>query len=186
MQRKFIFAAALLGACTLVQAAGLDAVKPGLWEVSSKFASSDGQVEAAMAGARAQLENMAPEQRQAMQQMLERNGVQLDLGAGGTLRTRMCMTREMIARRELPLQQGQCTQQVTQASPTHVKVAFNCTQPRASGEGDVTIESPTRYRAHMTLRGEQTQNRPVDTDAVGTWIAADCGSVRPAQAMPTK
>lgn len=190
MKRNALFSttltAALLGACALAQAADADVLKPGLWEVTSKFGSADGQVEAAMAGAREHLANMSPEQRQAMQQMLERNGLQLDLGAGGTLRTRMCMTREMIARRELPVQEGNCTQKVSDESRTHLKVAVNCTKPRASGEGDVFIDSDTRYRARLNFRGEQTQNRTVTSDAVATWVAADCGNVKPAPTRPAK
>jgi len=172
----------LLLACSALPASA-QAMKPGLWEVSSKLSSADGAMQAAMAQAQQQLANMPPEQKGAMQKMLEQHGVQLDLGANGAMRTRMCMTREMAARRELPIQQGDCTQKATPLSSTRVQVSFSCTRPRVSGEGEVTMESDTRYRARMNIRSDE-RNGAVDMDVSGAWLAADCGKLAPVS-LPT-
>jgi len=178
MQHRFTLSALL--ACTLAAAlpASAQDIKPGLWEVNNKVSSSSPQAQAAISEVQRHLASMSPEQRQSMQQMLERNGVQLDIGAGGALQSRMCMTREMIERREFPVQQGNCTQNVTPIADKRLKVAFSCTKPRASGEGEMTVESPTSYRARMRIRSDE-RNETVDMDVNGRWVGADCGSVRP-------
>ena len=154
-------------------------MKPGLWELTNKVGSSNGQMQAAILEARKQLANMSPEQRQSMQQMLEQNGVQLDVGAGGALKTKMCVTREMIERKEVPMQQGDCSYQTTPQGANRLKVSFTCTRPRASGEGDMTVDTPTSYHARMTIHDQDQPDETVDMDVNGRWLAASCGTVRP-------
>jgi len=178
----------LAGACALACAAlpaGAQTMKPGLWEVSNKVSSQDGQMQSAMAMMQKQLANMSPEQRQSMQQMMERNGVQMNIGAGGALTTRMCMTKEMIQRKEFPVAEGDCKQKVTQQSASRMKIAFNCTRPPASGEGELTLDSDTSYRAQMHIKGANGgQQQAVDMDVAGKWLGADCGSLRPVTSIP--
>lgn len=161
-----------------LMAAGPD-MKPGLWEMTNNVSSSNPQTQAAMDEVRRQLAAMAPEQRQAIQQMLEKNGVQADLGAGGALRTKVCMTREMIERKEVPMQEGDCTHKMTPLGANRMKVVFACTRPHASGEGEMTVDSPTRYHAQMRVHSQDQGNQAVDMDINGRWLAADCGNVRP-------
>jgi len=153
-------------------------MKPGLWELNNQVSSSDPNIQSAMSEMQKQLANMSPQQRQAMQQMMDRNGVQIKLGAGGALQSRMCMTREMIERREFPVQEGECKQNLTPVSANRMKVAFSCTKPRASGEGELTMDSDTSYRARVKIRSEE-RSGTVDMDVNGKWLGADCGSVRP-------
>jgi hypothetical protein len=185
MKKSF---ALLAGACALAclaLPAGAQTMKPGLWELSNKVSSQDGQMQSAMAMMQKQLANMAPEQRQAMQQMLERNGVQMNIGAGGALTTRMCMTKEMIQRKEFPVAEGDCKQQVTQQSASKMKIAFSCTRPPTSGEGELTLDSDTSYRAKMHIKGTQGgQQQDVDMDVTGKWLNADCGKLRPINSIP--
>jgi hypothetical protein len=155
-------------------------MKPGLWELSNNVSSADGQVQAALSQMQKQLASMPPEQRKAMQQMLERHGVQLNIGDGGALTTRMCMTKEMIQRREFPVQQGDCKQKMTPVSSSTMKVAFSCSNPPASGEGELTLDSDTSYRAKMHIRrSDGGRQQAVDMDVDGKWLGADCGSLRP-------
>jgi len=175
--------ALLAGACALVCAAlpaAAQEMKPGLWELSNKVSSSDGQLGAAMAEAQKQLASMPPEQRKAMQQMMERNGVQMNIGAGGALTSRMCMTKEMIQRKEFPVQEGDCKQKVTPVSGKRMKIAFSCTRPPTSGEGEMIVDSDTSYRVKMHIKStDGGQQQVVDMDATGKWLGADCGSLRP-------
>ena len=180
--------AVLSGAMVLTCAAlpaGAQTMKPGLWELSNKVSSQDGQMQSAMAMMQKQLATMAPDQRQAMQQMLERNGVQMNIGAGGALTTRICMTKEMIQRKEFPVAEGDCKQKVTQQSASRMKIAFSCTKPPTSGEGELTLDSDTSYRAKMHIKGMQGgQQQDVDMDVTGKWLSTDCGKLRPISSIP--
>jgi hypothetical protein len=169
-------------ACAAVLAlpAAAQDMKPGLWEMSSKVSSPDSEVQAAMSAVQSHLASMSPEQRKGMQQMLERNGVQMDLGDGGAVRTRACMTRKMIQRREFPLQEGNCTQKVTPVSGKRMNVVFSCSKPATAGEGELIVDSDTSYRANMHIRGTEGGNRQeVDVNGTGRWLGADCGGLRP-------
>jgi hypothetical protein len=160
--------------------AGAQDMKPGLWELSNKVSSPDGQLNTAMAEMQKQLASMPPEQRQAMQQMMERNGVQMNIGAGGALSSRLCMTKEMIQRKEFPVQEGDCKQKVTPVSGSRMKIAFSCSKPAASGEGEMIVDSDTSYRVKMHVKGtDGGRQQVVDMDVAGKWLGSDCGTLRP-------
>jgi hypothetical protein len=167
----------ILFAAVSTAAGAAETLRPGLWETTSTLSSTDPQTQAAMSQVQKRLAGMSPAQRQSLQGMLKQHGVRADLDSGGAIRSRVCMTREMIAKQALPVQQGECTQHATTLSPTHVKVAFNCTKPAVSGEGDVTVDDPTHYHAHLTATTAGGQ--AMTAEATGAWVGADCGSVRP-------
>lgn len=173
----------LLLACAFAGSAlpaAAQTMKPGLWSLSNNVTSDDPQIAGAMAMAQQQMANMSPEQREQLQKMMRQNGVQLDIGAGGALQTQLCMTREMAERKEFPVQQGDCKQTFTQQSATRGHIAFSCTKPKVSGEGDLVAESDTSYRAHMKIRSaEQGRNQVVDMDVTGKWLSDNCGTIRP-------
>jgi hypothetical protein len=173
--------------CALALPAGAQTMnmKPGLWELSNKISSSDTQMQGAMAEMQKQLASMPPEQRQAMQQMMERNGMQMSIGAGGALNSRVCMTKEMIQRKEFPVQEGDCKQKLTPAGANKMKVSFSCSKPAASGEGEMSFDSDTSYRAKMHIKGSDGgEQRNVDMDVTGKWLGADCGKLRPISSIP--
>jgi hypothetical protein len=176
---------AILLACACVTLgaalpAGAQNIKPGLWSLSSKVTSSDPAVQQAMSAMQQHMANMPPEQRQQMQQMMQQHGVRLDIGADGAMQTKLCMTREMAERKEFPVQQGDCRQTYTQQSPTRGHIAFTCTKPRVSGEGEVTADNDTSYRARLKIKSEEEgRNQVVDMDVTGKWLSADCGNIRP-------
>jgi hypothetical protein len=177
MASAILLAAA--GACDALPA-GAQTMKPGLWSLSNTMTSSDPQVSQAMSAVQQHMANMSPEQREQMQKMMQQHGVQLDVGAGGALQTKLCMTREMAERKEFPVQQGDCKQTFTQQSATRGHIAFTCTKPKVSGEGDLVADNDTSYRARMKIRSEeQGRNQTVDMDVTGKWLSADCGTVRP-------
>jgi hypothetical protein len=153
-------------------------MKPGLWELDNRVSSSDPQIQSAMSEMQKQLANMSPQQRQSLQQMMDRNGVQLQLGDGGTIHSSVCMTREMIDRKTFPVQGGECSQNVTPLSGNRFKVAFSCTKPRARGAGEISMESDTSYRGRVQITSEE-RSGTVDMDVTGRWAGADCGGVKP-------
>lgn len=153
-------------------------MKPGLWELSSKVSSPDGQMQNMMDEMQKRIAAMPADQRQQMQKMMEKNGVQMQVGASGAMVTRMCMTKEMIARREFPVQKGACTQKVTPVSGNRMKVVLNCTKPAINSEGEMTVDSETSYRATMhTVAANGDVRQAMDMNAVGTWVGADCGTL---------
>jgi hypothetical protein len=187
MKRTTTSALLLLAcSCALALPVGAQTMKPGLWEMSNKVSSADAGTQSALAHVQEQLANMSPEQRQSIQDLMQRNGVQINVGAGGALQTKMCLTREMIERREFAVEEGNCRHKLTPTSGNHMRVAFTCTRPAASGEGEMTIDTPGSYRAHMRVRGTDGNNQTVEMDVAGRWLGAECGSVRPVSMVKGK
>jgi hypothetical protein len=185
--RRSGLAALVLGSMCALPAFA-QAIKPGLWEITNKVASSDGQMQSAMAEMQKQMAAMDPAERKMMEQMMAKQGVQFSVGAGGGLATRMCMTREMAARNELPVQQqGDCTHKRTPGAGGAMKISFTCNNPRTSGEGEVTFQGDTGYRMKMKVTSEAAERPDVVTmDASAKWLGADCGNVKPIQVSGTK
>ncbi len=177
MKARHLLAAAFAVAATTASAQNL---KPGLWEITNKMSGS-GEMGAQMAQAQAQMANLPPDQRKMMEEMMAQRGVKMGAGGpGGGMSVKVCMTREMVERNELPAQQGDC--KTTQQSRTGntMKMAFSCTNPPSSGEGQVTFVSPESYNMKM-LVNTSVQGKPekINMDGAGKWLGADCGTVKP-------
>lgn len=158
-------------------------MKPGLWEVNNKMQSSNGQLEQAMAMVHEQMAQMTPEQRQSMEAMMAKNGMQMPtVGAGGSMSVKMCMTRDMAAQNKMPIQDvGNCTHKRSAVVGNTMKVSFSCSKPDASGEGTVTFNSDTNYAMKMKVT-TSANGKPetMNMDATGRWLGADCGNIKPA------
>jgi hypothetical protein len=176
--RTTLIALLSLGAALALPVAAQD-MKPGLWEQTNNASYSDGKVQANMSDIQKMLANLSPEQRQSVQQMMQKNGVQMDL-ANGAMNSKLCITREMIERKEVPIQEGDCSTRMTPSGANTLHVAFSCTRPHARGEGEMTVDTPSTYHARMQIHNQDQPNQVVNMDVAGRWLAADCGSVRPA------
>lgn len=158
-----------------------ETLKPGLWEVSTRMQSGSGQMEAAMAQMQQQMASMSPEQRRMMQDMMAKQGVGMGGAAPGAgMSVRLCMTKEMVERNEIPVQQGNCRT----TSQSHVgktlKMAFSCSNPSSNGEAEVTIVGPEAYQSKVSVNtsaGGRAER--MNMDSSGKWLGADCGSVKP-------
>lgn len=177
----------LLAAATLAFTAGAFAqtTKPGLWEITNKMQSSSGEMEKAMANMEKQMASMPPEQRKQMQDMMAKQG--MSMGSGGGMTMKMCVTKEMAERNELPQQQqGDCKTTRSPASGSTVKFSYTCAQPPSSGEGVMTFNGDTGYTMKMntttTVKGKPEK---MTMDATGKWLSADCGTIKPI-AVPKK
>lgn len=154
--------------------------KPGLWEISNKIGGS-AEMDKAMAQMQQQMAGMAPAQRKQMEDMLAKQGMSMNAGAGGGLSMKVCMTREMIERNEMPPpQQGDCKSTVSPRAGNTQKISFSCTQPPSSGEGLITYTSNEAYTMKMvtttTVKGKPEK---MTLDGAGKWLSADCGAVKP-------
>lgn len=178
MRIPMMFATLCLLSAAATAAPPLD-MKPGLWEHSFSMSSESGVLETAMAEVQKQLELLPAAQRQMMERMLESQGISLRAG-GSTIR--ICLTPELIARGELPQQEG-CQQEIVEQSSTKLRVRFACTtNPPARGEGEIVLHSDTHYSGKATL---DTQIAGVaermQIQQGGKWLSADCGDVKPAR-----
>ena len=147
MKPRHLAAAALaIFAC----AAGAQNLKPGLWEVTHKMQTGSGQMEQGMAQMQQQMAGMPPEQRKMMEEMMAKQRRQGAAPAGG-MSVKVCMTKEMVEKNELPAQQGDCTTTHQSRSGNTMKMAFSCTNPPSTGEGQVTFKSPEAYSMKMVM-----------------------------------
>ncbi|HZY16918.1 MAG TPA: DUF3617 domain-containing protein [Ramlibacter sp.] len=179
MKTLLPFVAAL--ACSAALPAAAQTLKPGLWELRHK-ANGNPEVDRAMADLQKQMAGMPPEQRRQMEAMMGRQGVQMSPAAGGGMAVRMCLTREMVERNELPANQGDCKTSQQQRSGNTLKMAFTCTRPPSSGETQVTFNGPEAYTSKTTVTTTTDgQSEKTTVEGSGRWLGADCGSVQPIQ-----
>ena len=143
-----------------------------------------GQSGKEMAQAQQQMANMSPEQKKMMQDMMAKQGVSMDAGGGpGVVNVRVCMTKEMAERGDVPAAQGDCKNTLSPRSGNSMKFSFSCANPPSSGEGQIVFVSPEAYTTKVTVN-TVSQGKPekISMDGAGKWLSADCGAVKP---MPT-
>ena len=179
MKSKPVLVAALM---LVVSAAGAQSLKPGLWEVSHKMQTSgDPKGGDRTAQTNQQMANMPPEQRKKMEEMMAKTGAKTGSGApGGGMSLRVCMTKEMVERNEVPAQQGDCKTTQQSRSGNTVKTAFSCSKPPSSGEGQITFVSPEAYTTKMVMTSMASgKPQKIDMEGSGKWLGADCGNIKP-------
>jgi len=170
--KRLLMSLAMLAA---VQASA-QTVKPGLWELTNKIKTGDAQTDSAVSAALSQLAALPPEQRARVQAMMAQNGVSMpQAGSDGSLKLTACVTPEMAARKELPLnQKGKCTSK-QDAVPGGLNVSFTCTDPASSGTGQIRFQGDNAYTMTMNVinnSGAGPQNATVES--TGRWLSASC------------
>jgi hypothetical protein len=165
--------------------ASAQTMKPGLWEFNTKM-QADGKMGQDMTKAQQRMANLPPERRKMMQDMMAKQGVTVGNDGPGTMGARVCMTKEMVERNEIPSQKDGCKQTASPRSGNTMKISFTCTNPPSSGEGRITFVSPEAYTMNMTMN-TLVEGKPqkVNMDAAGKWLSADCGAIKP-RGMPKK
>src|SRR6185436_4105590 len=145
MKIQHVVAAALLSALPLSAAA--QTLKPGLWEVTNRM-QGNAEMDKSMAQMQKEMAAMSPEQRKMVEEMMGRQGPRM--GAGGTS-ARMCMTKEMVERNEIPSERSDCKTTSQARTGNTMKFAFACTNPPSSGEGQFTFVSAEAYTSRMAI-----------------------------------
>ena len=161
--------------------AGAQSLKPGLWEVTNRMQGGSGQMENAMSQMQQQMASMPPEQRKMIEEQMAKSGVKMgSAGPAGGMSVRICMTREMVEKNEVPAQQGDCKTTSQSRSGNTMKMAFACTNPPSSGEGQVTFSGSEAYTSKMAI-STQVDGKPekVNMEGLGKWLGADCGNIKP-------
>jgi hypothetical protein len=171
MKRALISLAMLAAAHASAQT-----IKPGLWESNSKIKTGNAQTDQAMSMAMQQLANMPPAQRAQLEAMMKQNGVSMPRqGADGGMAITACVTPEMAARKELPLnQKGKCTS-TQEAVAGGINIAFTCTEPASSGNGQIRFDGDTAYTMTMNVTNSTGSGpQKVVVESSGRWIGATC------------
>lgn len=166
--------------------AAAQTLKPGLWEVRQKMQGS-GEMNQAMADMQKQMAAMPPEQRKQMEAMMAKQGVQMGSAPGGAMSLKMCMTKEMAERNEIPANQGDCKTTSQQRTGNTMRMSFTCTKPPSSGETQFTFTSPEAYTMKMTATTTASgKPEKVTMEGSGKWLSADCGNIKPMAPPPKK
>jgi hypothetical protein len=170
------------GACALASlSAGAQTLRPGLWEMQHRV-KGDARMEQQMADMQKQLSSMSPEERQQMEAMMAGRGMQVSPADGGGAAMRICITREMAERNDIPTSRGECKTGPQQRSGNTLKMTFTCTDPPSSGDTQVTFHGSesytTRTNVTSTVGGKP---ETMSMEGSGKWLAADCGNVKPMQ-----
>jgi len=156
--------------------AAAQTMKPGQWELTNKVKSSDARTDQAMAAAMKQLNNMPPEQRAQIEAMMAQHGATMpQIGSDGGMTMRACITPEMAAKHEIPTgQNGKCTSN-SQPMTGGLNVSFTCTEPPASGQGQLRFNGDTGFTMDMNVSssasGKPTQ---MAVETTGRWIGPTC------------
>jgi uncharacterized protein DUF3617 len=183
MKAQYVLVATML--CAASFCASAQSMKPGLWEINNKM-QADGKRGNDMDKMQQEMAKMSAEDRKMMEGMMAKHGVGVGNAGPGSISTKICVTREMAERNEIPSQKDGCKQSVSPRSGNTMKIAFTCTNPPSSGEGQVTFVSAEAYTMNMTMTTvADGQPQKVNMDAAGKWLSADCGAVKP-RGMPQK
>jgi hypothetical protein len=149
-------------------------MKPGLWEMTMK---SDMMK---------QMPKISPEQMEQMRGM----GIQIPQMQDGAMVTRVCITREMAARKQMPdmgANETGCQPKNHERSGSSYSVDIVCDGPHMKGEGKVEgrfsggDSFTSTYDFNGTMHGTPV-NQHHETS--GKWISADCGNVPPLDVIP--
>jgi uncharacterized protein DUF3617 len=179
MKTLRLIAAAMLFASSSY--AGAQSLKPGLWEITNQMRGGGAEMEQGMARMQQELANMSPEQRKMMQDMMAKQGMSVDPGGMGGRTQKICLSKEMVAKNEIPAQlEGNCKRESSSRSGNTMSMSFTCTNPPSSGQGTVTFMSPEAYSSRMTVQAT-VRGKPEKMEMAGSgrWVSADCGDVKP-------
>ena len=173
--------ALLLTVFSCITVAHAQSTKPGLWEINQKMGGNP-EMDRAMAQMQQQMAGMSAAEKKMMQDMMAKQGVSMPApGAGGGMAMKICITPEMAAKQDMPVQaEGDCTTTITSRSSNTLKMNFVCKNPPSSGEGTYTFSGDTAYTMKMLMNSTH-QGKPVSTtmDGQGKWLSANCGAVKP-------
>lgn len=161
-------------------AASAQNMKPGLWEIRSQMQGGAGGKNDELAQMQKELQGMSPDERKMVEAMMAKQGVSVSAAPGGGMAMKVCMTKEMVERNDMPSQQGDCKHSYSPRSGNTMKFSFACTKPPSSGEGSITFTSPEAYSTRMrTASGTPGRQEKMDLQSSGRWLGADCGSIKP-------
>jgi hypothetical protein len=172
-----LLAAAAIAALASFPAAAQ--MKPGLWEINNKMGGNP-QMDAATAQMQQQMATMPPEQRKQVEAMMAQRGMSMPgAAAGGGTTMRICMTKDQVEHNDVPMREG-CTMTKNSRSGNVTKVAFTCSNPPSTGEGEYTYLGPDAFGSKMKVTSQvQGRTESITMEGSGKFLGSDCGSIKP-------
>lgn len=170
--RKTIVSILICCAATASSAWAAGQMKPGLWEMSMK---SD---------AFKTMPKMSPQQMEQMRKM----GVNVPQMQDGAMISRVCITKAMAEREQPPMERNEtgCQSKNFQRNGNSYSGDIVCDGPAMKGAGKVkgNFAGDTGFTSLHDFKGTM-HGQPVShhSETSGKWLAADCGSVKPAAEM---
>jgi hypothetical protein len=177
-----VTAAAFLCLTTNQAMAAPASVQAGLWQYNQSIKSQSGELEKAMAKAQEKLASLPAEERKSIEKAMADKGISLQ--SNGLL-IKICISAEDAARGAVPIQKGNCTQKTVSSEGNITKVSFSCkAEPPVNGAGDITVLSPTSFKAQATADTKQMDGKPerLNITQEGKWLGADCAGTASAYA----
>ncbi|MGV3742024.1 MAG: DUF3617 domain-containing protein [Burkholderiaceae bacterium] len=150
-------------------------LKPGLWEMTMK---SD---------AMKNMPKMSPEQMEQMRKM----GVHVPQMQDGGMVTKVCITKEMAERDQMPMAQKEsdCEVKNYQRSGDSYSTDVVCNGPNIKGTGKVKGKMignesfSSTYDFKGTAHGQPISQKHENS---GKWLSSNCGNVKPLAEAPGK
>lgn len=171
--------AAFVSACALsiaIPASAAGNMKPGLWEMTTQSPLTKN------------LPKVSPEQIEQLKQM----GLDISQLQSGAVVGRVCITKEMAEREELPpLNEKEAGCEITKQSRSGATYLMEMRCDRAdmqgTGSSKTVFANSESFSSTADFSGT-VQGLPVRDriDTSGRWLSSDCGSVKPIQNMPNK
>ncbi len=185
MTHRLTATALFVCAAWMAAPASAQSLKPGLWEMNTKMQSTNPEIARGMENMQKQLAAMPPEQRKMMEDMMAKQGVKMGDGKGGGMSVKMCMTKEMAERHEVPMRhEGDCTTTHSPMVGGKMKMSFTCTKPPSSGEGEMSFNGDASYNMKMNVTSSNSgKPETMNMESSGKWLGSDCGDIKPI-AMP--
>jgi hypothetical protein len=155
-------------------------MKAGLWEIK-QIPELDSQRQAQLEEAQKRMAAMPPEQRKMMEQAMAQHGINVDMGAGGAITIKRCVSKEQAERNTPPLtDKGKCKHDV-QRSGNVIHTHFSCTDPVSEGDSDVTLRGSDGFTSKTRITHQRGgRSETVNVSGEARWLGADCGELKPA------
>lgn len=151
-------------------------VKAGLWELTTESAAMKNMPE------------ISPEQIEQMRKM----GVDLTRLQSGVIINKVCVTKEMAARDELPQmnhKESGCEIRNQQHTGSNYTMDVICDGPKMKGKGvlKTSFSGNESFSSSSEFKG-MVNGTPINdrNSTSGKWLSADCGSIKPIPEMPPR
>ncbi|UXH76406.1 DUF3617 domain-containing protein [Roseateles amylovorans] len=175
--------ALLLTACLAVPAVA-QTIKPGLWEIKQQ-PQLDATRQAQLEQAQKQMAALPPEQRKMVEQMMASRGVSMDLGSGGAITIKSCVSKEQAEKAMLPQTQGKCDHDIKRNGNV-MTGHFRCADPTSEGNTELVFQGDDRYTTKTEVRTERGgKTETLRSTGEARWLGSDCGNLKPATTTGT-
>lgn len=150
-------------------------IQPGLWEITSNNMQLGGKTLPSSDVMLQQFKSLPQAQREMMERAMAQQGIQL-----GEKGVQYCISQAQVDAQNIPLQDPNCSQEITSRDSDHWVFNFTCPQGRGQGEAHFLDDKHFTTKVNGEFdSGAGRQQGSMESEA--RWVSADCGSLRPRQ-----